>query len=90
MTNKNSAEEMRDHLVQKAVADDEFRASLIADPKNAIEQELGTAVPDSVQIHVHENDAQTAHLVLPPSPKLSETQLGQVAGAKQSGLYYCM
>ena len=90
MTTINSPDEMRAHLAQKASADGEFRAQLIADPRGTIEQELGTAIPDSVQIHIHEDGAESAHLVLPPSPELSEAQLGQIAGAKSSAYYACM
>ena len=75
-----SAEEMRDHLVEKSVADEVFRAELVSDPKKVIHQEFGIEVPDDIQVRVHENDMHTVHLALPPSAKLYEAELEQVAG----------
>ncbi|MCY4441691.1 MAG: NHLP leader peptide family RiPP precursor, partial [Deltaproteobacteria bacterium] len=57
-----------------------FRARLIADPKAAISSEIGVAMPDGFDVAVHEDSATTAHLVLSPSPKLSEAELETVAG----------
>ena len=72
--------ELRERLAEKAVADKEFRARLLADPKTAIGDELGFAVPEALSIEVHEESAGTAHLVLPPGANLSEGELGSVAG----------
>ena len=77
-----TADEMRQHLAQKAAGDEEFRKLLLSDPKPTIERELGIKIPDHAEIQVHEDDAHTAHLILPPSPRLSETQLAQAAGGK--------
>lgn len=78
----NTIEEMRRHLTDKAVQDDEFRNRLLSEPRTTIEDELDLKVPDGFNIQVHEDSAQTAHLILPPSPKLSETQLAQATGGK--------
>ena len=75
-----TVKEMRDTLVGKAAADGAFRAQLLSDPKGAIEQELGVAVPASMSINVHEDSATTAHIVLPPSGRLSDDDLQAVAG----------
>ena len=75
-----TATELKDRILSKAEEDGEFRARLIADPKAAISSEIGTAVPDGFDVAVHEDSATTAHLVLPPSPKLSEAELETVAG----------
>ena len=72
--------EVRESLVKKATADEAFRARLLADPKAAIGDELGFAVPEALSIEVHEESAETAHLVLPPGGNLSEGELGGVAG----------
>ncbi len=71
---------MRTKILGKASEDAGFRARLLDDPKGAIGQELGVAIPASLSIEVHEESATTAHLVLPPGSKLSEGDLRTVAG----------
>ena len=85
-----SANEMRQHLADKAAADQEFRNQLLSDPKGTIEQELDITIPEGIEIRVHEDDAQTAHLILPPSPRLSETQLAEAAGGGDTYYTNCM
>ncbi len=75
-----TATEMKDRILNRAAEDSDFRASLIADPKAAISSEIGTTVPDGFDVVVHEDSATTAHLVLPPSPKLTEAELETAAG----------
>ncbi len=75
-----TAGEMRDRLIEKATVDDVFRARLMADPKAAIEAETGVTVPSEFTIEVHEDTADTSHLILPPSADLGEADLEQVAG----------
>ena len=72
--------EMRTKIVDKATGDADFRARLLGDPKGALEQELGVAIPASMSIEVHEESGSTAHLVLPPDSKLGESDLQAVAG----------
>ena len=72
--------EMRAKVVGKAAGDADFRAWLLRDPKAAIGAELGVGVPKSMTIEVHEERADTAHLVLPPSSRLSAADLAAVAG----------
>ena len=74
-----TAEDMRTHLVEKALADNEFRALLVADPKTVIAEEFGITIPDMLDIQVHESDKYTFHVILPPSPELDEEQLEMVA-----------
>ena len=54
--------------------------SLIADPRAAISAETGTAIPDEFNVVVHEDSSTTAHLVLPPSPRLTEAEMEKVSG----------
>ena len=75
-----TATEMRDRVLSKADADNEFRARLLADPKAAIADEIGQTIPDGFDLVVHEDSATTAHLVLPPSPELTEAELESIAG----------
>ena len=75
-----TATELRDRILCKAAEDNDFRALLIADPKAVISTETGQTIPDGFEVVVHEDSATTAHLVLPPSPKLTEAEMKSVAG----------
>ena len=74
-----TAHEMRTRIIEKATSDADYRAKLIEDPNAAVREELGVSIPDSLSIYVHEEGASEAHLVLPPSSHLSESDLGTVA-----------
>ena len=76
-----TATEMKARVLSKADEDGDFRAALIADPKAAISAEIGQAIPDGFDVVVHEDNATTAHLVLPPAPELTEAEMEMVAGA---------
>jgi Nitrile hydratase, alpha chain len=77
-------------LIQRSLEDKDFRQRLLAEPRAAIEQELGGRLPESVEVRVVEESADTIYLVLPSaSPlgqggELSDQELEQVAG----GGYY--
>ena len=75
-----TAQEMRSRIIEKAGNDPDFRERLLDDPRGAVARELGVSVPDSLTIRVHEEDAASAHLVLPPSSTLTEPELATVAG----------
>ena len=75
-----TATEMRDRILSKAAEDGEFRARLVADPKATISAETGISLPGGFDVAVHEDSATTAHLVLPPSPELTDAELAQVSG----------
>ena len=72
--------ELRGRLLEKATADEAFRAQLLGDPKGTLEQELGVTIPASLSIEVHEEDDTTAHLVLPPGSRLNDNDLQAIAG----------
>ena len=72
--------EMRTRIIDKAASDADYRAKLLDDPRGAVAEEFGVTLPDSLTIRVHEEDAASAHLVLPPSSKLSEPELAAAAG----------
>ena len=78
-------DEMRTKIVDKATGDAEFRARLLGDPKGALERELGVTIPASLSVEVHEESGETAHLVLPPDSKLTESDLRAVAGGSTMG-----
>ena len=75
-----TATELKGRILNRASEDSDFRAHLIADPKSAISAELGRTIPEGFDIQVHEDGASTAHLVLPPSPQLTEAELETAAG----------
>ena len=77
----NSIEKIHSDLMRKVGAEPEFRKSLLANPKAAIEAELGISIPEDVNVKVHENDMNTIHLALPVAD-LSEEQLEAVAAGR--------
>ena len=72
--------EMRTQILNKAGEDSDFRARLIADPKTTIADEIGSVIPDGFDVEVHEDTADTFHLVLPPSQTLTDSELADVVG----------
>ena len=77
-----TVEEFHDYVRNKAVESEEFRARLLADPRAVMEEELDLSIPDNFTIEVHEESANTAHLVLPPSAALAEEDMRTLAGGK--------
>jgi Fic family protein len=75
-----TANEMKAQILSRADEDGAFRERLIADPKATISAEFGTTIPEGFDVAVHEDSATTAHLVLPPSPELTEAELELVSG----------
>jgi hypothetical protein len=83
-----SRAEMERTLVQRSMEDEEFRQRLLDDPKAAVEQELGTRLPEGIQVRAVEETADTIYLVLPSASavgveggELSDRELEAVAGA---------
>jgi hypothetical protein len=68
----------------KAVKDPEFRKRLVADPKKAIEEFTGKALPPSAKVKVIEVDpSYQATFILPPlmkSDEIGDKELESVAG----------
>ena len=72
-------------LVAKAEEDTDFRGRLLANPNSALKEVFGIDVPDDFNVVVHEDDARTAHLVLPASSELTDAQLEHAAGGAWCG-----
>ena len=73
--------ELRDRIIAQAADEESFRARLLADPRSILREDYGIALPENLKLFVHEEDATTAHLVLPRSKKLTDAELEATAGA---------
>ena len=87
MSEGSARTEMERRLIEKSLQDEAFRRRLIEDPKGAVEEELGTQLPEGVRIVTVEESADTIYLVLPGTSmagaegvELSDQQLEAVAG----------
>jgi hypothetical protein len=57
--------EVERRLVESSLQDESLRQRLLADPKATVEEEIGTRLPDEVQVIAVEETADTIYLVLP-------------------------
>ena len=73
---------MMEKLIAKAQQDANFRGRLVANPSSALKEAFDIEVPEDFSVMVHEDDARTAHLVLPASTELTDAQLQQAAGGE--------
>ena len=73
-------------LIAKAWSDEEFKARLLANPKDAM-AEVGMDVPEGVEIEVVESTQEKVYLIIPPKPdgELSDDDLDKVSGGLLSG-----
>ena len=82
----SSHAEVERRMINRGMEDEEFRQRLLDDPKGTIEQELGSGLPEGVEVRVVEESADTIYLVLPSASllgegsELSDHQLEVVAG----------
>jgi hypothetical protein len=83
-----TATELKTQILSKAAEDGDFRTRLLTDPRAAISAETGVTIPEGFNVAVHEDSATTAHLVLPPSPALTEAEMESVAGGGSHKGYY--
>jgi hypothetical protein len=73
-------------LILKAWKDAAFAEALRADPKAAVERELGSELPANLTVTVVEETPTNLYLVIPPKPAeadggaLSDSDLDAVAG----------
>ena len=69
--------------------DEEFRQRLLDDPKGTLEQELGSRLPEGVEVRVVQESAETIYLVLPfasalgEGGEISDQELEAVAGGER-------
>jgi hypothetical protein len=83
----DSRADMEQRLIERSLQDEDFRQRLLGDPRAAVEETLGTRLPEGIQVRALEESADTIYLVLPSaSPvaeggELSDLELDAVAGA---------
>lgn len=74
-------------IIAQAWSDPAFKQQLIDNPATVLKQH-GLDIPADKEIRVVEDDAQTAHLVIPEKPDdLDDSQLDQAAGG--GNCYFC-
>ncbi|MCY4541602.1 MAG: NHLP leader peptide family RiPP precursor [Rhodobacteraceae bacterium] len=83
-----TSKQMMAEIIEKATTDMEFRSRLLDDPANALEGEMGVTVPKGLNIRVHEEDSNTAHVVLPRKSQLSESEAASVSGGLLPSVSY--
>jgi hypothetical protein len=64
--------EVEGRLVQRSLEDDAFRQRLLENPRAAVEHELGTRLPEGVQVRALEETAETIYLVLPSASSVGQ------------------
>ena len=78
--------DMERRLIQRSLQDDAFRQKLLEDPRAAVEEELGTRLPEELRVVAVEETAEIIYLVLPgvstvgEGEELSDRELEVVAG----------
>ena len=87
MSEASGRAQMERRLVHRSIQDDAFRQRLMEDPKAAVEEELGTRLPEETRVVAVEETADTVYLVLPyvsteaqEAGELSDRELEAVAG----------
>ena len=82
-------EDIERELLDRAGSDESFRALLLENPNEAVRQALSLNIPSSFTLKVHEEDATSLHLVLPPSQQLTDDELASVAAANPTAEVSC-
>ena len=69
-----------------AATNPNYRKKLLSNPKEVLEKQMNTKLPESVKVKVVEETADTIYLIAPYVPKqgdeLSDADLEKVAGGK--------
>ena len=84
-----TATELKTKILSKAAEDGDFRTRLLTNPRATISTELDTTIPEGFDVAVHEDSRTTAHLVLPPSPALTEADMKAIAGGNHDAYGSC-
>jgi hypothetical protein len=73
-------------LVQR---DPEFASKLQSDPKGALSQLFGGQLPEDLNVQVHQEDANTIHIVLPNTTPVAGTGPGAANAVGSAAVTYC-
>jgi hypothetical protein len=90
-----SRAEMERRLIQRSLEDESFRQRLLDDPKGTMEHELGSRLPESVEVRAVEETPEIIYLVLPSASRvgqggeLSDLELEDVSGGKSAPTMGC-
>jgi hypothetical protein len=75
------------NLIEKCWKEPEFRTEVLKNPKEMLEAFLGRSLPSDFKVIIHQEDANTLHLTIPPAPsnvtELSDDELERVAGGTE-------
>lgn len=83
--------DLKRHVEALAAQDDAFRASLLADPRAAVERLLGVALPAQIRLQAIEEAPDTYVIAVPAKlaaaadGELSDDDLEAVAGGSKAG-----
>jgi hypothetical protein len=64
-----SLESLKVQIIKKAWEDPAFKASLLSEPKKAIQEAFGVEIPAEIELKVVEESSTLYYLALPPSPE---------------------
>jgi hypothetical protein len=67
--------EIERRVIERSLQDESFRRRLLADPKAALQEELGAQLPKEVEVRAVEETADTIYLVLPSASPLGGSEL---------------
>jgi hypothetical protein len=82
-----SRRQVEQGLYDLAQKDPEFRSKLTSDPKGALSQLFGGQLPEDLNVQVHQEDANTIHIVLPNTTPVAGSATADAAGTL--GVTYC-
>lgn len=68
MNNLSAEQILRTQIIQKAWEDSSFKKKLLADPKSAIKDAFGVAIPDHIEMKAVEETTKKFYLVIPANP----------------------
>jgi hypothetical protein len=86
MGQERNRNDLEASVIRRAMLDEDFRKSLLTDPKAAVEAVLreeipGAKLPATMTVKAFEEPENGLYLIVPPQPgELTEEQLEQVAG----------
>jgi hypothetical protein len=81
-----SRSEIEEIIVKQALGSKEYRAQLIANPRDMVERQIGQQLPESIIVQVVQEAANKILIKLPhvvsEGDELADEELEQVAGGK--------